>query len=419
MRHLLRSKVNLLLYLIVILLIAQVTFPSMAISSSDTEKVTAYFSDSKNWVEIPKNELQKDQEFLCGSHLCYFFGKFGLLRMNPDVDIKLLPESDRSYDENNWRFPEPTDVVRYIDKLYKHIRHDRMGSLKNHDRFFFQGKLYEAFSDNNSTTGLSIRDTGIVLSRVTKTFKHPNTLVDLTIYNDNNQEFIITGTSEHPFFVPKLNKYISMGELTPNTILETDDGSLAIVKSIKDNVGEFTVYNLEVKNTHNFYIASPDGGPIVNVHNTCECDQALVGRKNVDVLSKPKLDLQHDVVAHKGWYARKQHRKDVYNAKWSKHDDKHTRARDNNEARELSMRHAQYIPGTNNKALEKFALQKGIIVEKPTGGAFYSFYRSENPIGFDQGKETYWIRAEWSSGEFHGHPMSLDRVKKYLPNVKQ
>lgn len=264
------------LFLFLMSLFVQPSFSKANSLLSDEERVTAYFSGNKGWIEIPKKELQKNQEFLCDNHLCYFDGKLGLLRMNPNVDIELLPEADRSYDKKNWRFPNSTDVVRFINKSYKHVRHDRMGSIQIDDRFFFQGKLYEVISDTESPTELSIHYTGVVLSRVVKTFKHTsNILVELTMYDSKGQESVIIGTRDHPFFVPEVNKYIPMGKLVLNTVLETDDGSLATVKNVKNLYGESTVYNLEVEDTHNFYVTSPSGGPIVNVHNTCECNEGL------------------------------------------------------------------------------------------------------------------------------------------------
>jgi hypothetical protein len=144
----------------------------------------------------------------------------------------------------------------------------------------------------------------------------------------------------------------------------------------------------------------------------------ITGRSNVDALH-PELNLQHDVVAHQGWYARKQHRKDIHKATWSQHGGKHIKAKTAEQAEILSHKQAQYLPEVNNNVLEKTALQKGIIVEKESGGAFYSFFRSNDVIGYDQGKPTRWIRSEWSSGVYHGHPMKRDRIRKYIPNAEE
>lgn len=76
---------------------------------------------------------------------------------------------------------------------------------------------------------------------------------------------------------------------------------------------------------------------------------------------------------------------------------------------------AQYLPQVNNRALEKLATQKGQVVTFPGGkNVKYFFYKSDKIIGYDQGKPTYWIRAEVSSGAYHGHPMNEQRVSKYL-----
>jgi hypothetical protein len=239
-------------------------------------EVLAYVGDKGNWKSMLLKELEKGQEFQFDNHLCYI-DQNGFIRMNPDVDVTLLQEADRAYDKNNWRFPKHKDIVRFIDENSRHIRHDRMGTLKSGDRFFFQGSLYKTFRDSASQSGLSIQKTGIVLKQVTKTFKRKtSTLIDLTLVDEAGKEYVISGTPGHPFFVPAVNGYVSMGKLKPDSILKTDDGSLATVKSSKTRKGEFTVYNFEVEGTHNYFVSSADGGPMVNVHNACEWDEIIV-----------------------------------------------------------------------------------------------------------------------------------------------
>lgn len=239
-------------------------------------EVLAYVGEG-DWKLMLLKELERGQEFQFDNYFCYI-DQNGFIRMNPDVDVTLLQEADRAYDKNNWRFPKPKDIVRFIDENSRHIRHDRMGTLKSGNRFFFQGSLYEAVQDSTSRSGLSIRKTGIVLKEVTNTFKRKtNTLIDLTIVDESGEEYVISGTPEHPFFVPAVNGYVAMGKLQPDTILKTDNGSLATVKNNKTRKGNFTVYNFEVEGTHNYFVASADGGPSVNVHNTCKWDDIVVG----------------------------------------------------------------------------------------------------------------------------------------------
>lgn len=235
----------------------------------DTE-VLAYVEERNSWQPKPLKEIDKGQEFLFDNRLCYV-DQSSLIRMNPEVNPDLLPEADRIFDKNNWRFPEINkDVIRFVNRDNRHLRHDLMDKLQANDRFFFQGRLYEAIEKRENPTVVSIRDTGIVLSRVTHTFKRQTSkLSDLTVIDRLGKESVISGTPEHPFFVPAVGDYVAMEELRPNTILKTDDGSLATVKENKAHEGNFTVYDLSVEDTHNYYVSSASGGPSVNVHNNC------------------------------------------------------------------------------------------------------------------------------------------------------
>jgi hypothetical protein len=182
------------------------------------------------------------------------------------VEVAKLADADRTYEKDQWRFPEVEDVVRFIDKENKHVHHDRMGTLAQDDRFWFQGRLYETVVDTQSATGLSIRNTGIVLSRVTNTYKRKtDTLIDLIVADAQGKESVITGTPEHPFFVQAVNDYVPMGQLKPGTVLN----ALATVKTSQTRRGEFDVFNFEVEGQHNYYVASPNGGAAVLVHNNC------------------------------------------------------------------------------------------------------------------------------------------------------
>ncbi len=232
-------------------------------------KVRAYVGGKDRWKYMPLKELNKGQEFQFDDHLCYV-DQNGLIRMNPGVDVTKLEEANREFDRTNWRFPEPEDVVRFIDKESRHSHHDRMGTLKLGNRFWFQGRLYQATEDRGSPTGLSVRRTDIILKRVTNTFqRRVESLIDLTVNDEEGREFVISGTAEHPFFVPAENDYIPMGRLESGVVLRTAEGKLARVKKTKVRHGEFTVYNLEVEGPHNFFVSSVDGGPNILTHNAC------------------------------------------------------------------------------------------------------------------------------------------------------
>ncbi|MBW4599437.1 MAG: DUF4157 domain-containing protein [Calothrix sp. FI2-JRJ7] len=142
------------------------------------------------------------------------------------------------------------------------------------------------------------------------------------------------------------------------------------------------------------------------------------------IASKTKIsnyttaEARKDDVAHGGWYGRKEIRKMIHEANYSDHGKKHLKAITEDEARTLSYKEAQYLPGVKNWVLEKTALFQGVLIPRPNG-AFWKIYRFDNYVGFDQGKKTCWIRAEYSSGTYHGHPMSIERVRKYIKNAQE
>ncbi len=124
-----------------------------------------------------------------------------------------------------------------------------------------------------------------------------------------------------------------------------------------------------------------------------------------------------DKLSHGGWNTRKQVRRTIHTAKFSDHGKKHLKARSDADAKKFSNKAAQYMPGVNNAKLERKALLKGLWIQRPSGG-IWSIYKFDKPVGYDGGKPTHWIRAEVSSGTFHGHPMSEQRVKKYVRDAK-
>jgi hypothetical protein len=102
---------------------------------------------------------------------------------------------------------------------------------------------------------------------------------------------------------------------------------------------------------------------------------------------------------------------------------KHTKARTIEMAEKLSkegLENAQYIPTINRIRLEKHALvnMKGhfkAFAEGGKKGTVYKFVKFDNPIGFDSGEATQWLRVEWSSGFYHGHPINPKRLAKQCP----
>ena len=135
------------------------------------------------------------------------------------------------------------------------------------------------------------------------------------------------------------------------------------------------------------------------------------------------------------YQTRKDLRTDVYDAKRpeGRHATKHTNAQSAEQAKSLSLGQgsrdgkpeASYLPdiANNVSGFEKqaaySAVRDGNVFDH--GGSRYMFYRSETPVGYNNGELTNWVRIELSkAGEpvIHSFPASPDQVKKYMGNVK-
>jgi len=121
-------------------------------------------------------------------------------------------------------------------------------------------------------------------------------------------------------------------------------------------------------------------------------------------------DRRRDDLAHGGYYKRKAWRTRLEAATYSDHGRKHLRARSEDEAKKLSSNGgpAQYLPGIDNGALEREALQNGTVISgEPSdpGSTVKVRYDCGRPVGYFNGEAVSTIRAEITSGNiFHGHP---------------
>ena len=111
----------------------------------------------------------------------------------------------------------------------------------------------------------------VVVSTVVDAFTRTATsLVNLTLRDASGTVYTITGTPEHPFYVPVLGDFVSMGDLTPGTELRGLDGVAVTVVAVRARAAAVTVYNFEVAETHTYFVAAESGGAAVGVHNACE-----------------------------------------------------------------------------------------------------------------------------------------------------
>jgi Pretoxin HINT domain len=249
------------------------------------EEVLTFHAGRFEWKPSRLKEVAPEGEFLWKNGLYRVRGSARLLELVPELDVKKLPEADRSYDPSKVRDPVPNDVVWVMGE---NARHSTVKTLKAGEKFAFQGRVFETklSPDGQMMAGYS----GQQLNRVTNTFvKKTDTLIDLTVRNaDTGVETVITGTPEHPFFVPSQKNYVALGELTPGTTLLSESGANVTVLQSETRHGDFEVFNLEVENQHNYFVSSPNGGEPLLVHNTCHKFNNLKG-DSAEVISKGEL----------------------------------------------------------------------------------------------------------------------------------
>lgn len=231
------------------------------------EEVLAFNARQGRWQPAPLNDLKPGAEFIHKDRLFRIDPRLETIRRITEVDVHRLKAADANWDPTaKHRFPRVKDVV-YVTK--GDPRHTLLSHVRVGEELVFQGRIYKAKVRGQS---LAIEATDQVLTEVTNTFKRPaHTLVDLDIaYLNNGASQRISGTPEHPFFVPAVDDYVPMGQLSPGTILRTEDGKQARVVGSKRRHGDFTVFNLEVAHAHNYFVSAPgSAAPGVLVHNSC------------------------------------------------------------------------------------------------------------------------------------------------------
>jgi Pretoxin HINT domain len=113
----------------------------------------------------------------------------------------------------------------------------------------------------------------VVVATVARTFpRKVDHVFDLTILDvASNTRDVITGTGEHPFYLPERGHYQPLHALAPGMLLLTMEGVHAEVISLEMRRGSFDVYNFEVKGEHNYFVqGSTDPPRSVLVHNQCK-----------------------------------------------------------------------------------------------------------------------------------------------------
>ena len=102
----------------------------------------------------------------------------------------------------------------------------------------------------------------------------------------------------------------------------------------------------------------------------------------------------------------------LLNPDWTNHGFKHFPQKNmtwNDIVKSTKSGPAKYIPGINIEELERSVYKTGQPV---TNGKTWKIEDTGRIIGASEGKESRWIRVEYSSGTIHGHPISLNEFRK-------
>ena len=247
--------------------------------------VKAFVSRSCSWVLTQVSKVAPGSEIVVRGQL-YRIRKHCVSEKVAGVDESHIIESDKPYNLKSYKWPIATDVVQVLDKEMAFSRHAVLNSLYPGIRICFQGKVYE-LRKNHGKYKITLVDTGIVSCAVEEAYKRDvKTLVDLTIRDNNGKESVISGTTEHPFYVPACKNYVELSKLKPGMVLQTLSGTLATVISSKIRTGDFDVYNFKVPEMHNYYVSS--GGLRYLVHNV-DCGTSGGTYKLVDPDTKTMM----------------------------------------------------------------------------------------------------------------------------------
>jgi len=145
--------------------------------------------------------------------------------------------------------------------------HVRLAEVEDAAHFAYDGRVFEAAVDEEQ---LAIRPTGDVLGRVVNNFVRvaPGT-IDAEIAYANGATDLLTGTPNHPFWVPEVRDYVALEDIRVGTVLRTFGGAEATVVGMTSRPGDVEVFDVEVLGPHNFYVrGAASDAPAVLVHNS-------------------------------------------------------------------------------------------------------------------------------------------------------
>jgi hypothetical protein len=140
---------------------------------------------------------------------------------------------------------------------------------------------------------MEVQPTGEVLTRVREPYRRIAPRVyDVSLAFDTGEVEEISGTEEHPFWVPSMSEWVPLSELTPGTVVQTESRGQARVVVLAEQptregaAAGVPVFNFEVAafqwpGLHNYFVRGVDGnGPGVLVHNRCDPTTSRAARRD-------------------------------------------------------------------------------------------------------------------------------------------
>ncbi|NJK31676.1 MAG: hypothetical protein HC927_04245 [Deltaproteobacteria bacterium] len=100
-------------------------------------------------------------------------------------------------------------------------------------------------------------------------------VLELTYHDEGGDTGTLRVTPDHPLYDLERDLYIHAEDFDPVTPLLMADGRLAWIDRIERREGSFTVYNIEVENSHNYFAGPAAGVGAILVHNN-DCAEKVV-----------------------------------------------------------------------------------------------------------------------------------------------
>jgi len=252
---------------------------------SDGTSVEVFDGRTATWSTTTVESTQPGDEVHFDGHL-YLAHHSGLVSQG-STDRDALADAEAVFTDTGGDVHEPLDANTWVWVLGTEqdpAHHLRLMDLPRQQstRFAWGGRVYEVHGLGSSAQVVEVQPTGEVLTRVRAPHQRVATSVyDLMVTFATGEVDEISGTEEHPFWVPSTSTWVALSELTPGTVIQTESGGQAQVMELSERphthkqAAGVPVFNFEVAadrwpELHNYFVRGVDGdGPGVLVHNGC------------------------------------------------------------------------------------------------------------------------------------------------------